>query len=358
MKKTLLLMFAFLGGIMAQAQNTVTYTDDLVVTINEESTEPQKTDIKVTTNADGTYTLALDNFMLGAGEDALAVGNIVLENITGTEENGRVLLNVTQTIQIAPGTDETIPEEAWLGPMLGDVPVVLKAEMTADKMYCMIDIDMMATIEQVINVVFGTPFGEVVEPDEPEVLATYTYTDDLVVTINEESTEPQKTDIMVNKHEDGTYTLMLDNFMLGAGEDALAVGNIVLKNITGTEENGRTNLNVTQTIQIAPGTDETIPEEAWLGPMLGDVPVVLKAEMTADKMYCTIDIDMMATIEQVINVVFGSPFKEEGGNGIQTVTSFNKERKAIYNLNGVCVGTDWNALQQGVYIVNGKKVIK
>lgn len=188
---------------------------------------------------------------------------------------------------------------------------------------------------------------------------TVTYTDDLVVTINEESTEPQQTDIKVTTNADGTYTLALDNFMLGAGEDALAVGNIVLENITGTEENGRVFLNVTQTIQIAPGTDETIPEEAWLGPMLGDVPVVLKAEMTADKMYCTIDIDMMATLEQVINVVFGSPFKEEGGNGIQTVTSFNKERKAIYyNLNGVCVGTDWNALQQGVYIVNGKKVIK
>ncbi|MDE7377960.1 MAG: calycin-like domain-containing protein, partial [Paraprevotella sp.] len=137
MKKTLLLMFAFLGGMVAQAQNTVTYTDNLVVTINEESTEPQPTEIKVTTNADGTYTLALDNFMLGAGEDALAVGNIVLKNISGTEENGRIKLNTTQTIQIVPGTDETIPEEAWIGPMLGDVPVVLVAEMTADKLHCL-----------------------------------------------------------------------------------------------------------------------------------------------------------------------------------------------------------------------------
>ena len=211
---------------------------------------------------------------------------------------------------------------------------------------------MMATIQQVINVVFGSPFAE----EEPGVTATYT--DDLVVTINEESTEPQQTEIKVTTNADGTYTLMLDNFKLGAGTDVLPVGNIVLNNIAGTEENGRVNLNVTQTIQIAPGTDESVPADGWMGPLLGDVPVVLKAEMTAEKLYCTIDIDMMATIQQVINVVFGTPFEEEGGNGIQTVTSFNKERKAIYNLNGVCVGTDWNALQQGVYIVNGKKVIK
>lgn len=188
---------------------------------------------------------------------------------------------------------------------------------------------------------------------------TVTYTDDLVVTINEESTEPQPTEIKVTTNADGTYTLALDNFMLGAGEDALAVGNIVLENISGTEENGRIKLNTTQTIQIVPGTDETIPEEAWLGPMLGDVPVVLVAEMTADKLHCLIDIDMMETIEQIIKVTFGTPFEEEG-NGIQTVTSsFNKEWKNnIYDLNGVCVGADWNTLKQGVYIVNSKKVIK
>ena len=131
---------------------TTTYTDDLVVTINEESTEPQKTDIKVTTNADGTYTLALDNFMLGAGEDVLPVGNIVLENITGEEKNGIVTLNVTRTINIQPGTTEGIAEENWLGPMLGDVPVVLVAEMTADKLHCLIDIDMMEAIQQMIKV--------------------------------------------------------------------------------------------------------------------------------------------------------------------------------------------------------------
>ena len=166
MKKTLLLMFAFLGGIMAQAQNTVTYTDDLVVTIDGSSVPAQKTDIKVTTNSDGTYTLSLDNFMLRAWNDetqdydVAPVGNIVVENITGETNGDVVTLSVERTIEIQPGSDESVDPDAWLGLMLnsmGGVPIVLSADMTSDKLYCKIDIDM-AALNQKINVVFGSPF--------------------------------------------------------------------------------------------------------------------------------------------------------------------------------------------------------
>ena len=34
------------------------------------------------------------------------------------------------------------------------------------------------------------------------------------------------------------------------------------------------------------------------------------------------------------------------------------ENVKIYNLNGQVVGNSWNAVPQGIYIVNGKKVIK
>jgi recombination protein RecA len=68
--------------------NSVKYTDNLVVTINGISNEPQKTDITVEQNNDGTYTLSLNKFILISGEDIMPVGNIVLENIVVTEENG------------------------------------------------------------------------------------------------------------------------------------------------------------------------------------------------------------------------------------------------------------------------------
>ena len=34
------------------------------------------------------------------------------------------------------------------------------------------------------------------------------------------------------------------------------------------------------------------------------------------------------------------------------------DNSKIYNLNGQMVGTNWNTLPQGVYIVNGKKIVK
>ncbi|MBR0360972.1 MAG: calycin-like domain-containing protein, partial [Paraprevotella sp.] len=190
MKKTLLTIALAVFALCGFAQSTTTYTDDLTVTINGESTEPQETNILVTENADGTYTLSLKNFMLGAGEDALGVGNIELSGITATEENGIKTFHVNQTINIAEGDAEGV--ETWLGPMLGDVPIVLSAKMTNEKLYCTIDIDMMSLLEQIIYVVFGTDEFNTT----PEQGNTTTYTDDLTVTVNEESTEPQQTNIL------------------------------------------------------------------------------------------------------------------------------------------------------------------
>lgn len=189
--------------------------------------------------------------------------------------------------------------------------------------------------------------------------STTTYTDDLTVTINDESTEPQETNILVTENADGTYTLSLKNFMLGAGEDALGVGNIELSGITATEENGIKTFHVNQTINIAEGDAEGV--ETWLGPMLGDVPIVLNAKMTEEKLYCTIDIDMMSLLEQIINVVFGTDDFE--GSDIANIKN-SDALVNVYNLQGLAVKTNVKAanaldgLNRGIYIINGKKVAK
>ncbi len=336
MKKVLLTMFMAVTTLVAMAQTT-NYTDNLVVTINGISNEPQKTDIAVEQNNDGTYTLSLNKFILISGEDIMPVGNIVLENIEATEENGIKSFAVERNIIITAGDEN---ENDWLGPMLGEVPVSLTGKMDAEKLYCTIDIDMSAILGQVINVVFG-------DDNFSNNANSVKYTDNLVVTINGISNEPQKTDITVEQNNDGTYTLSLNKFTLISGEDIMPVGNIVLENIEATEENGIKSFAVERNIIITAGDEN---ESDWLGPMLGDVPVSLTGKMDAEKLFCTIDIDMSAMLGQIINVVFGDE------NSVTSISNIAVEdaENVIYDITGRRVN---EITEAGIYIVNGKKVL-
>ena len=173
---------------------------------------------------------------------------------------------------------------------------------------------------------------------------TTNYTDNLVVTIDGESTEPQETTIIVEQNTDGTYKLALNNFTLGG---MIQVGNIVLDGITATEENGIKSFQTNQEIFITAGEGN---EEDWLGPQLGAVPVDLTGKMDAEKLYCTISIDMSELLGQMINVVFG---EEDKVTSIEDITVENGAN-VIYDLTGRKVETITTA---GIYIVNGKKVV-
>lgn len=125
------------------------YTSMLTVGVNGETTEPQETTIQLIKEADGSYTFALNNFMMGSGDEAMPVGNIRLNNLT---VSGNDVFTANQTIQIAPGTQE---DKEWMGPLLGDVPVVLTAVREGDNLTADIDIDMSESLEQVIKVIFA-----------------------------------------------------------------------------------------------------------------------------------------------------------------------------------------------------------
>ena len=168
-----------------------------------------------------------------------------------------------------------------------------------------------------------------------------TYTDNLVVTINGESTDPQETTIIVEQNADGTYKLALNNFVLGG---MFQVGNIVLDGITATENNGIKSFQTSQDIFITAGDGN---EDDWMGPMLGAIPVSLTGKMDAEKLYCTIDIDLG---EMIVNVVFG---EQDAVTNISNITIENGAN-VIYDLTGRKVNAITTA---GIYIVNGKKVL-
>ncbi len=330
MKKFLLTIAVAMTTLFATAQ-TKTYTDNLTVSVNGETSAPQQTTINVDEKTDGTYTLSLNNFMLVDTESTIPVGNIVIHNIAAEEADGVKNFAVKQNINIVEGDIEA---DYWMGPMIGEVPVDMTGKMTDGSLYCTISIDLTETMDQVIDVVFGK-----------DIKATRSYTDDLVVVIDGDSNAQPQTTINVDEKTDGTYTLSLNNFMLVDTESSVPVGNIVIHNIAAEEADGVKNFAAKQSINIVEGDVEA----DWIGTYLGEVPVDMTGKMTDYKLYCNINIDMSATLNQKINVKFG----REDLSGIEDIAG-EQGTKAIFDLTGRRVEA---ITAPGIYIVNGKKVI-
>lgn len=356
MKKTLLTLAlalaAFFGvDMQTTAQTTKTFTDYLVVTVNEESSAPMAANIDVSVE-DNVMTFALKNFCLANGGDVLGVGNIELKDIelTETEMKGIYAFAVNRNITITDGDLADMP--MWLGPQLGEIPIELKGNICNEKLYVTIDIDMVAMLGQVIHVEVGTPVD-----DKP--MADKTYSDFLIVTVNEESSAPQLTNIQVSV-EDNIMNFSLKNFCLAAGNDLLGVGNITLDNVElmSTEHEGVYQFEVKRGITVTAGDLEGIA--TWLGPMLGEIPIELKGTICDEKLYVTIDIDMMALLEQIIGVQVGTPFDytalftEQEPDGVKSIHSSQSKIHNSFNLAGQ--RSDNLQLRRGIYIVDGKKV--
>ena len=128
------------------------YKDLLTVSVNGVSSEQEAT-ISVEPTGGDKYTLSLKNFVMSQGGQKIGVGNIVLPDITGETVDGATLLETSQTVKITEGDDPSIG--SWLGRILQDIPIELKAKIQGGKLYTVIHIDMKATLGQVIEVVFG-----------------------------------------------------------------------------------------------------------------------------------------------------------------------------------------------------------
>lgn len=189
-------------------------------------------------------------------------------------------------------------------------------------------------------------------------MAQTTYEENLIVTVNGESSDEIPASINVTHEADGTVNFTLRNFVLITTDQQIAVGNITLTGVAVEDKGGYEAISTSQTIRIEPGDMEGVPEEVWMGPSLGDVPIVLNGKLTDTKLYANIDIDMSSSINQIINVVAG---KDEGfTTGISTIsTDATTNATGVYTLNGVRVASKLDAsLPKGVYVVNGHKIIK
>ena len=155
MRKTLLTLFCAFTTLMLSAQSAKTYSDNLVVTVNDLSTPPIPADVLVIDNGDGTINFALKNFCLVLGDNSMPVGNIAIDNLKLEDaEDGLKSFSYNGPLTIAEGDMEGV--DSWMGPLLGELPLELSGKLSDDKLYVAISLNLIDMLGQVIYVQFGT----------------------------------------------------------------------------------------------------------------------------------------------------------------------------------------------------------
>ena len=344
MKKLLLSALCALIAFTANAQGLL-FTGNLEVTVDGKGGS-MPAEVLLTNGQDENHVnLSINNFRLSDGANDMYIGNIVIEGVNAEEENPEsdlISLKCSKNITIQPGTE---PKDAeWLGPMLGEIPVVLEGKYDAENMQLNVNIDIdFQTLGQIINVKFDSEDCKMM------------FTDDLKVTVNGQSaSQPISVFLGIAGYDEEEECIVIDfslpNLKLQQGDDAMYVGTIHVNDIKLypiSEESDIFTFSYKGDLLIEEGDLEGV--ETWMGPLLGAVPLDLKGEFDFEngKLHFVIDIDMQESIGQIINVEFGKTFTE----GIQQAI-----QKA---LNGsLCFGIDGKVAQKGIVIQNGKKVIK
>jgi len=158
------ILFTLAAICCAMAMSATTYTCHVKVTINGNTSEQDEVRVDVNEN-NGKYDLNLKNFVLISEGQSLPVGNVTVTGVDGVDQYGYTTLNYDGSIRITEGDDPQY--DYWMGPMLGNVPIVATARFIDSAISGDLHIDMSSTIGQVISVsIFGVaPAEETLEGD-------------------------------------------------------------------------------------------------------------------------------------------------------------------------------------------------
>lgn len=359
----------------AKPQPVITeYENDLLVALNNQGMPSQLAKIQLIKEIDGTTSLALNNFVLGSGEDALPVGNIKLTNLE--VKDGKI--QATQDIRIAAGDDPAY-EGKWFGPLLTaeqPIPVTLDATIGADN-----------KMEAVIDIPLAPGFMEV----KVTFAETQTYTDGQALSLN-----TGLTNIAYNRtFPEGWSTVCLPfaTPAVAFGDNATSVQEFVSADESGlnfaevetleankpyliyfaaaketptyfgTEITSTTPVSVTKGDYTFVGSyDAVMSMSGKYGiATVDDVQKIIlggaNSTLKATRAYFTKKGEQPAQVR--INL-FGMGGDGEGTTGIDQIVNGGAQTYDVYTLQGVQVlkgAASLNGLQKGIYIVNGKKVV-
>lgn len=309
----------------------VIYNKHIVVSVSGNKLDPESAPIEVVYNDDNTIDFSLNNFcLLGGG-----VGNINLPSLA-MDENGN--FSFDGTIQITEGDKEGV--DSWIGPDLGDIPVVLAGTIKDDYFYVHIDINVgypvevevgdlanaTVSVSDALISTFCAPFTVAIPADYQSVVTASTVTgvegNVLKLEPVADYVIPANTPVIVEIPM--AYTLPVSGIyvkgtpaaglLTGVYESTQApVGSYVLQNLSGK----------VGFYQVTAGNQPTVG---------------------ANRCYLTVDSGIKAFF-----------FEEDDATAIQAIDNGQQTAEgAIYNV----AGQRLNKMQRGINIINGKKILK
>ena len=311
------------------------YTDYLVVDVNDEKSAPQESSMVVYNMSDGSKTLVLKNFVL----DGIPVGNI---SLAGVETDKEGAFTTTQTINISNGDDPS--QDSWIGPFIGDIPVVMTGTISEDKFVAHIDIDMQSTLEQIIEVFYGYSYSRsgLTAGKWGSICQPFSFPADVVANSGVKFYSIQ------GKSADGRYVSMEEVTQVEAGVPYLfQAESDKLEMIGGTAYASAPNNDSANGLVGVYGRTN-VPSDCYIVTnnklAKGDGNTV-----GANRAY----IDLNA-VPELTSEAKGIRFYLDGADGVSGVEAATGKANRVYNLAGLRIA---QPSQRGVYIVDGKKVL-
>ena len=148
MKKIFTLLLVAMTAVVARATD---YIVPVTVVVNDVTSE-QLGEFSIVEN-DGLYDVNLKNFILDNENGPMGVGNVELKGIQPYQDGKATLFVTEKEVTITDGDDPNVV--AWMAGMLPPVNVLLRGKIEDEHLYMNLYIDLMETMDQIIQVTVG-----------------------------------------------------------------------------------------------------------------------------------------------------------------------------------------------------------
>ena len=148
MKKIFTLLLVAMTAVVARATD---YIVPVTVVVNDVTSE-QLGEFSIVEN-DGLYDVSLKNFILDSENGPMGVGNVELKGVQPYQDGKATLFLSMETVTITDGDDPNVV--VWMASMLPPVNVLLRGKIEDEHLYMNLDIDLMETLGQLIQVAVG-----------------------------------------------------------------------------------------------------------------------------------------------------------------------------------------------------------